>query len=73
MNKVLKIRALDGSGQWADVKVETTSENILLQNTHYWAGGCYDVWDSSLDEPSDNISVTSQDSREGRGTRPLTP
>lgn len=62
MQDALKITAVV-NGQTKDVKPAYFSENIVCQNTSFWGGGCFDIWDSYKDvEVADTTSISSDDS-----------
>ena len=49
-------------GQEIPVILNHFSENVVCQNTSFWGGGCFDMWDSYKDKEDDNLSMTSHDS-----------
>ncbi len=70
MNKYLKVTAIDAEGNPCIVNFDSHSENVVFQNTSYWGGGCYDMWDSYKDDDNaDAVSITSQDSGRWHKTR----
>lgn len=62
MREALKITS-DRNGKQNDIKVEHFSENVVFQNTSFWGGGCFDMWDSYKDEEDAEVqSISSNDS-----------
>jgi hypothetical protein len=73
MNKCLSIEATDIHNTKRKVHFEHISENVVFQNTSFWGGGCFDMWDSYQDENDDKVSVTSHDSNKFRPSRSIDP
>lgn len=62
MQEALKITAMV-NGQQRDIAQQHFSENVVCQNTSFWGGGCFDMWDSYKDvEIAETTSLSSDDS-----------
>jgi hypothetical protein len=61
MREALSITS-ERNGKQIPIKIAQFSENIVCQNTSFWGGGCFDMWDSYKD--SEDIEVLSNSSND---------
>lgn len=70
MREALKITS-ERNGKKSPVTIEHFSENVVCQNTSFWGGGCFDMWDSYKD--AEDAEILSHSSNESYATPHIVP
>ena len=70
MREALKITS-QRNGVKTPIIIDNFSENVVCQNTSFWGGGCFDIWDSYKD--TDNLEVLSNSSNESYESPKIVP